>query len=76
MDHRSDVLFVTDGDNHLTNSRYSFSITEGDLQVDNVVKYRQTIHAIEIHLVITLLLSESDFIAHQSRAVHMRCRLI
>ena len=49
MDHQSDVLFAIDVCNHQPDSRYDSAITQADQLVDNVIEYKQTIAAIEIH---------------------------
>ena len=76
MDHQSDVLFAIDGDNRLTNAVHDFSITQADLPVDNVVEYKQTIAAIEIHPAIMPLPSMYDSTVRQNQEVHVQYRPI
>ena len=68
MDHQSDVLFAIDVCNDQSDSRYDSAITQADQLVDNVIEYKQTIAAIEIHLAIMLLPLANDPIARQNRA--------
>ena len=76
MDHQSDVLFAIDVCNHQPDSRYDSAITQADQLVDNVIEYKQTIAAIEIHLVIMLLPLATDPIGRQNRADPTQCKLI
>ena len=76
MDHRFDVLFVIDDDNHQTEIAYDPSITAEDLQGDSEEEYTQTILSIVNHFAMLLLLSMHDPIAHLSRAAHVRYKLV
>src|SRR5436190_18067793 len=49
MDHRFDVLFTIDDDNHQTEIAYDPSITAEDLQGDSEEEYTQTILSIVNH---------------------------
>ena len=76
MDQQFDVLFAIDDDSRLTNVAHDFSITQVDRPVDNVVEYKRTIAAIEIHLAIMLLPSMNDSTVRRSRGVLVQCRPI
>ena len=66
MDHRFDVSFTIDDDNHQTGIAYDPSITAEDLQGDSEEEYTQTILSIVNHFAMLLLLSMHDPIAHLS----------